>query len=153
MRTFHLLMGLCFARGQECQRRLKEGGTRHLPCLIPDARRDLGCQCQRRDKRVAPEIRQGSEMVSSHLLTQKLPSVPAALMEKADFHPSPRWQSKSKAVVPLPPGQGGFFPKQHLRMQHQKSHTVGFPPTCRIPVQLTYVHCYTAYCQALGVIR
>lgn len=105
-----------------------------------DARMDLGCQCQRRDKSVAPETRRCFEMVSSHLLTQKPPSVPAALMEKAGFLLSPRWQIKSRAVVQLPPRQGSWYPRQHLRKQQQNSHTVGLPPTCRIPVQLTSVH-------------
>lgn len=104
--TFHLLMGLCFARGQGCQRRLQKGGTRlsasgQLPSLRPDARMDLLPQRQKRDE---SHWRLG-EILSSHLLPQKPPSVPAKLMEIC-FLLSPRLQIKARAVVQLPQGRG-----------------------------------------------
>lgn len=95
MMTFHLLMGLCFAGGQGCQRRPQEGGMRlkasgQLPWLTPNASMDLGCQYQGRDKWVSPETSQCFHTVYSHLLTQKPPSVLAALMKKTGFLLSPR---------------------------------------------------------------
>ena len=53
--TFHLLMGFSSSRGQRCQRRGQEGGTRRgasaqLLSLTPDARMDLDHQHQWRDE-------------------------------------------------------------------------------------------------------
>lgn len=124
--TFHLLMGLCFARRQRCQRRLQEGGTRprasgQLPSLMPDARMDLGCQHQRRDEW---HQRQGDAVKSSILTCWLRTSFCASSTNGEDLLPLlSRTPNTSQNCGAIAPGARGLGTQAASQQQQQKSHT------------------------------